>query len=114
MVTCVTNCTRNGLGDWLLQRVSALLIGAYTIFLAVFFLMHCPMTFAIWSGLYNQVWFEIFSTMVLFALLGHAWIGIWTVFTDYIKPATLRVVLEILLILFLLACAIAGCWVLWS
>lgn len=114
MVTSVTNCTRNGLGDWLLQRVTALLIGAYAIFLTIFFLMHCPMTYATWKGLCTCFWFKVFSTMVLFSILGHAWVGIWTVFTDYIKPAPLRALLEVLLILFLLALAIIGCWIFWS
>jgi succinate dehydrogenase / fumarate reductase membrane anchor subunit len=114
MVTSVTNCTRNGLGDWLLQRVSALVIGAYAIFLAVFFLAHCPMTYATWKSLFSCLWFEIFTTLVLFSIVGHAWVGIWTVLTDYIKCASLRVVLEVLMILFLLVLAISGCWIVWS
>jgi succinate dehydrogenase / fumarate reductase membrane anchor subunit len=114
MVTSVTNCTRNGLGDWLLQRVSALVMGAYAIFLVVFFVLHCPMTYATWKSLFSCLWFELATTVVLFSLLGHAWVGIWTVFTDYIKCASLRVVLEVLLILFLLVLAIAGCWIVWS
>ena len=72
------------------------------------------MTYAVWAGLYACLWFKVFSTVVLFSVLGHAWVGIWTVFTDYIKNAPLRAVLEVLLILFLLVLAIAGSWIFWS
>ena len=114
MVTSVTNATRNGLGDWLLQRVSALIMAVYVIFLVSFFIIHCPMTYATWKGLFSCLWFQSLTTVVLFSLLAHAWVGLWTVFTDYVKNAGLRVVLEIALILFLLFLAITGCWIVWS
>ena len=33
MVTDVTNLSRSGLSDWLIQRVSALLLAAYTLYI---------------------------------------------------------------------------------
>ena len=102
MVTSVTNCSRNGLSDWIIQRVSALIIAAYTIFLLCFVLMHQPLSFAAWQGLYAHATMKVFSLLVLVALVGHAWIGLWTVLTDYVSCACLRFTLEIALILFLL------------
>jgi succinate dehydrogenase / fumarate reductase membrane anchor subunit len=114
MVTSVTNATRNGLSDWLVQRVSALIIGAYAVFLVLFFFTHCPMTYAVWKELFSCLWFKVASTVVLFSLLVHAWIGLWTVLTDYVKLVSLRVILEVALIVYLLVLAIIGCWIFWS
>ncbi|HQN41780.1 MAG TPA: succinate dehydrogenase, hydrophobic membrane anchor protein, partial [Pseudomonadales bacterium] len=40
MVTNVTNFGRSGLHDWLVQRLSALVLAAYTLFLLVFLLIN--------------------------------------------------------------------------
>lgn len=113
MVTSITTCTRNGLGDWLLQRVTALILGAFAIYLLVFCLHHAPMTFEAWQRLWSCIGFRIFATLVLLSILGHAWVGIWTVLTDYVPRPSLRLILEVLLILFLLTYTISGCWILW-
>ena len=36
MVTTVTSFGRSGLSDWLVQRVSAIILGAYSIFIVVY------------------------------------------------------------------------------
>jgi succinate dehydrogenase / fumarate reductase membrane anchor subunit len=113
MVTSVTNCTRNGLSDWLVQRVTAIILGVFAVYLVVFSWHHDPMTYQAWHTLWTSTCFRVFATFVLFSILGHAWIGIWTVITDYGKPPALRLILEVLLILFLLAYTLCGCWILW-
>jgi succinate dehydrogenase / fumarate reductase membrane anchor subunit len=93
---------RHGFYDWVVQRVSALLIGAYTVFLLAFFLLHCPMNYTVLSALFSNLMMKIATFLVLIAVLWHAFIGLWTVFTDYIKNNVVRLLLEIVLIVVLL------------
>ena len=95
------NHTR-GLFEWIVQRVSALLIGAYTIFLLSFFLMHVPLHYPEWENLFSFVWMRIATIVVVIAILWHAWIGLWTVLTDYVKCGYARLCLEVVIAITLL------------
>lgn len=92
-----------GFYDWIVQRVSAVLIGAYVIFIVAFILTHQPLIYPVWHSLFSHLLMKIATFLVVIAILWHAWIGLWTVFTDYIKCGFLRLFLEILLVLVLLS-----------
>jgi succinate dehydrogenase / fumarate reductase, membrane anchor subunit len=95
----VAKINRRGFHEWIVQRVSAVLIGIYAVFLFVFILTHSPMHFSIWSGLFSNAVMKVATLIVLIAILWHAWIGLWTVFTDYVKNGAVRLLLEVLVIL---------------
>jgi len=84
-----------GFLDWIVQRATAVIIGAYAIFLCLFLVCHAPLTYVDWSGLFSNVLMRIATVIVMLAILWHAWIGLWTVFTDYVKCAYLRLVLQV-------------------
>lgn len=113
MVKSVTNYGRNGLSDWLVQRVSALIIGIYFVYLMGFFLCHPHLEYEVWQRLFAHSFMKISTVLVILAVCAHAWIGLWTVFTDYIKCSRLRALLEVLLILLLLTYVIWGISLLW-
>lgn len=113
MVNSVTNYGRNGLSDWLVQRVSAVVIGAYFIFIMAYFLCHPEMNYQQWSDLFAGMFMKISTLLVVLSICAHAWVGLWTVFTDYIKCACLRVTLEVSLIILLLAYVIWSISILW-
>jgi succinate dehydrogenase / fumarate reductase membrane anchor subunit len=73
---------RSGLYDWLMQRVSAVVLFAYFVFLA--FVLLGGVDYAEWKELYSQTWMRIFSLLALLSLGIHAWVGLWAVFTDYL------------------------------
>lgn len=114
MVRNATSYSSNGLRDWLVQRVSAVILGLYTIFLVVFIVSNPAMDYATWQGLFGQLWMKVFTFIALLSLFAHAWIGVWTVLTDYVKPTCIRVPLEMLVILGLLAYLIWGIEIVWS
>jgi len=114
MVDSITSLGRNGLSTWVIQRVTAVFLGLYALFLIGFFLTHPNLSYEIWTSLFHCVWIKIASLIVLLSLAGHAWIGLWTVITDYVKCSCLRFVLEIALIVGLLAYVLWGILVLWS
>ncbi len=114
MVNSVTSLTGNGLKDWLIQRISALVIAIYSVFLLVFICFHTPLTYSVWSALFHHEVMRIASMLMLLALSLHAWVGVWTVTTDYIKCYIVRLVLQVAVVLFLLICFIWGISMIWG
>jgi len=66
------------------QRVSAVVLAAYFIFLLGYLLFHPNLVYADWHGLFSHNWMRIFSLLALVALGVHAWVGMWTISTDYL------------------------------
>ena len=89
MVTQVLSFSRSGLADFVTQRVSAFIMAAYTLVLTWFF-STTDITYAAFSSFFSSTPMQIFSTMTLLSILAHAWIGLWTVGTDYIRSAHLE------------------------
>lgn len=85
MVTNVTNFSRSGLFDWMAQRVSAVVLAAYFLFLLCY-LLGGDLTYAEWHGLYSSTGMRVFSLLALVSLGAHAWVGMWTISTDYLTP----------------------------
>ena len=84
MVMQILSLSRSGLTDFVIQRVSAVILGAYSLCLLGFFLgdvSHQSLTAFFWSAP-----MQAFSTLALLSMLAHAWIGMWTIGTDYIRP----------------------------
>ncbi len=90
MVTAVTSLGRSGLSDWVIQRVTALVLLAYLVFivLAVF---ACDLSYTEWKGLFEQTWVRVFSVAALLSTAMHAWIGLWCISTDYLISRVLRI-----------------------
>ena len=87
MVTQALSLTRSGLTDFIVQRVTAVILAAYTFCLVGFFLTGEPTTHERLVGFFGSMPMQVFSTLALLATLAHAWIGMWTVGTDYLRPA---------------------------
>ena len=114
MVSSVTSLTGNGLKDWLIQRVTAVYLAIYSgLFLVVWF-KSSPWSYETWTALFQTPWFQITTALALFAVLFHAWIGLWTVTTDYIKSTALRLSVQGLVLFVLLSQLIAGFMMIWG
>lgn len=122
-----TTLGRNGLQDWLIQRVTGIILASFMLFLMGFFLSHSnifsantntanisSLNYASWHLLFSHTAMRYFTLITLLSLIAHAWIGLWTIITDYIKPLSLRLPLEILSILILLTCTLWGIHILWA
>ena len=84
MVTSVTSFGRSGLADFVLQRVSAVVLAAYGLCVIGFFISQ-PVTHAALTRFFGGLPMRAFTTLALAALAVHAWIGMWTVGTDYVR-----------------------------
>lgn len=103
-----------GLGSWLAQRLTALLMGAYFVGLALCVLIRGDASYLGWSELFAPLWAKVATLMVIGALLYHAWVGVRDIWMDYIKPVSLRLALHAFTVLWLLACGVWAVQILWS
>ena len=85
MVTQVTSFSRNGLSDFIIQRVTAVVLAAYTVVLVGIVLLQSEMTYTGWQELFSQTWMQVFTLLAILSSCAHAWIGMWTFGTDYIR-----------------------------
>jgi succinate dehydrogenase / fumarate reductase membrane anchor subunit len=83
-----------GLKDWLLQRMTAVLMLGYTLLLLALALWNGGFDYALWKALFAHGAFRVASFLFMVALLYHAWIGVRDIFMDYIKPVGLRLTLQ--------------------
>jgi succinate dehydrogenase / fumarate reductase membrane anchor subunit len=114
MVSNVTSLTGNGVRDWLIQRVSAVYFALYAGFLFSFLVCHPSLLYSDWLALFRATGFQVASVLALIMLSFHTWIGIWTVTTDYIKCALIRVSLQMFVALFLIGQLIWGIMIVWG
>lgn len=114
MVTNVTSLTGNGLKDWWIQRATAVYFLLYSLFLFGFLLLHCPLTYPEWQGLFHHLGFKVATVIALFSLIVHTWIGIWTVTTDYLKCTVLRFSLQLAVMLLLMGQLVYGLMIVWG
>ncbi len=96
----------SGLGAWLVQRVSAIYVAGFSIFLAAYFAAGAPANFIEWHNFIGSPLMSVLTGLFFGSLLLHAWVGIRDIFIDYIKPTALKVTLLSLLALGLISCAI--------
>lgn len=114
MVIGVLGFSRNGLRDWLIQRISAVVLALYSLFILGFLFTHAELDFITWQTLFAYTWVRIFSVLALLSLIMHAWIGIWIILTDYVKPFSARLLCQITMVVALMAYLIWGIAIVWG
>jgi succinate dehydrogenase / fumarate reductase membrane anchor subunit len=107
MVTNVTNFSRSGLYDWMAQRVSAVVLAAYFLFLIGYLVVNPDLQYTQWHALFSANWMRIFSLLALVALSVHAWVGMWTISTDYLTNMAIGKSATVVRFLFQAVCGIA-------
>jgi len=105
MVSRVVVGAHYGLGGWLVQRISALVMAVYTIVFAVAFAAAKPLDHAGWQALFSPGWMRVATLLFFVSLFLHAWVGMRDILMDYIKPTGLRLALEVAVILALVGYA---------
>ncbi|MDE0843278.1 succinate dehydrogenase, hydrophobic membrane anchor protein [Psychrobacter pacificensis] len=120
-IKSATGLTGSGSRDWIVQRISAVVLAVYSVVLLGFFLTHGEVTFLEWSSFMTSLPMRLFSLIAVLALAGHAWVGMWTVFTDYITSGKmgesaprLRLVLQTLMIISILVFLFWGIMIFWG
>ena len=102
-----------GVGNFLLQRLTALILVAFFAILGLRLLLSGPLDYVAWASIFVPMWMKVLTLVALLALLYHAWIGVKDIWLDYVKPVWMRLALQTLTVLWLLACAVWSVQILW-
>ena len=114
MVSRIVVGAHYGWLDWLVQRVTAVIMIAYTLLVLGIVLYHGGMDYAGWQALFAGNPFRLATLLSALSLFWHAWIGARDIWMDYIKPTALRLTLEVLTVLTLIAYAAWLVTILWG
>lgn len=114
MVDNVTSLTGNGLRDWLVQRVSAWVLAVYSLTMLGFVICKGPITYEIWTHLFECEVVRVSSVLFLLSLCLHAWVGVWTITTDYLKCAGVRLFIQVGFACTLIASFVWGVFIFWG
>ena len=103
-----------GLRDWVMQRVTAVIMAIYTVAMIVL-LFTIPSEYEAWRAFFGETWVRLFTQITFIAVALHAWVGIRDLWMDYIsKSAGLRLFLHVATIVWLLGCVIYSFKVIWG
>ena len=103
-----------GTRDWLAQRVTAVLMALFTVLLlAQVIFTKRPVGYELWASIFSAQWMKVIMLTVILSVLYHAWIGIRNIWMDYVKPASVRLTLQVFSIVWLVGCAGWAIQVLW-
>ena len=83
-----------GLADWLLQRLTAVVMALYTLGFAACVLARPPASYADWRALFAGNFARLATMFFVAALLYHAWVGMRDIVMDYVKPTGIRLALQ--------------------
>ena len=107
-----------GMKDFLVQRVTAIILAVYTLVLAVGVLVMPGFTYEGWRGLFTFTVFmlpvgQILVTLAFIALAWHAWIGVRDIWMDYVRPVGIRLFLQVMTVLWLVASTVYFAQIIW-
>jgi succinate dehydrogenase / fumarate reductase membrane anchor subunit len=114
MVNRVVVGAHYGLRDWLIQRITAVMMALYSVVLTGYLLLQPRLNYDIWTGMFSGQIMRTFSLLFLLSLFYHAWIGVRDIVMDYVKPAGVRLVIHVLVVLSLLLYTIWSVQILWG
>ncbi len=103
-----------GLRDWLMQRITAVVMVVYTVGLLAVLFLGDGASFEEWKHLFEHTWVRVFTTISVLALMLHAWVGVRDIWMDYVQALGLRLTLHVLTILWLLGSFVYAVKVVWG
>jgi succinate dehydrogenase / fumarate reductase membrane anchor subunit len=113
MVNRIVVGAHYGLRDWLVQRLSAVVMAVYAVILFIAALSGNAGTYEGWKGLFGQGWLRFATFLFVLSVLLHAWVGMRDIWMDYVKSTGLRLALQALTVLWLVGCGGWAVQVLW-
>jgi succinate dehydrogenase / fumarate reductase, membrane anchor subunit len=105
--------SQKGLHEWTIQRLSAVYAAIYIILFFAYLAFHPALNYHTWRHAFDVFWVQIPSLIFLVALLWHVWIGMWTIFTDYVHCSCIRAILNIGVLLALFVYFFWGVVIIW-
>lgn len=82
--------TRHGTRSWLLQRLTAVYIAGFIVLAAIYFSLKPIADFAAWQALWSAPQWRVAVGVLIGSVLVHSWLGLRSVWMDYLAPTWLR------------------------
>ena len=114
MVARIITGAHYGLKDWLVQRVTALIMAVYVVLFVGALLVCPPGDYTQWRAMFEPQWMRLASLLFFLSLFWHAWIGMRDILMDYVNSTGVRLGLQVIVILLLVAYAVWAAQILWS
>ena len=102
-----------GLKEWIIQRVTAIVMVVFTIVLLADYCITGSATYEGWAALFSNQFMKLLTLLFFISLFYHAWIGIRDIWMDYVKPVGVRLFLMVLTILWLVGSVVYFIHILW-
>ena len=103
-----------GLGDWLLQRLTAVVMAIYTMVVFIGVMLVPPRSYDDWKEFFSPALFRVATMLFVAALLYHAWVGMRDILMDYVRATGLRLAAQSAVGLVLLFYLIWTASILWG
>lgn len=97
MVNRVVVGAHYGLGNWLAQRITAVIMAVFTILFLIVFLRGAPLSYGEWKAFMTQGWMRIATLLFAVSFAWHAWVGVRDIIMDYVKPDGVRLALQVVI-----------------
>ncbi len=103
-----------GTGDWLLQRLTAVVMAVYTLFVIGCLVAGHPASYGDFRALLTGGFVRMFTMLFFAALLYHAWVGMRDILMDYVKATGIRLALQMVVALSLVGYLMWAASILWG
>ena len=102
-----------GLMDWLAQRITGIIMAAYTVIIFAATLAGATGSREAWHAFMANGFIRFITFLFIVSLCYHAWVGVRDIWMDYVKPAAIRVTLHVLTLLALVGYAGWAVQIIW-
>ena len=102
-----------GLFDWLVQRITALVMIVFTLVIAIGLLAGAGANFEAWRAFLSAGLMRFLTFLSVLALCWHAWVGVRDIWMDYVQPAGIKLALHVLTLLALIGYAAWAVQIIW-
>ena len=91
-----------GWRDWLVQRVSAVVMALYTALILILLVRNGGLDYEAWKATFANDLFRLASFVFMLSLLWHAWVGVRNISMDYLKPVPVRLTFQVVVVVLLI------------
>jgi succinate dehydrogenase / fumarate reductase membrane anchor subunit len=102
-----------GLKDWLAQRVTGVVMAAFTLIMAIALLQGVAGSYDSWRSFMSAGLMRFVSFLFIVSLCWHAWVGVRDIWMDYVQPAGIKLTLHVLTLLALIGYAGWAAQIIW-
>lgn len=103
-----------GLMDWLVQRITGVVMAAYTVIVAFALYEGAGSSYERWHAFMAATPVRFITFLCVVSLCWHAWIGVRDTWMDYVQPAGIKLTLHVLTLLSVIGCAGWATQIIWK